>query len=94
MVIVGMGLAWLGYSFGLWGFTRLKGAPTSFTEMVVPSQWPGWSSITSQFGTCGSTPTTYKPAKVQVPGLPKAPPPPATGIQHIPGTNIPLPWGI
>lgn len=47
MIVVGMACVWLSYATGLWGYCLARGHKVSFMEMVIPSEWPGWSAITA-----------------------------------------------
>lgn len=52
-----MGLGWLGYALGLWGYCLVKGyagngllGSLSLKQLVIPSQWPGWPPLVISSG--------------------------------------------
>lgn len=40
MAAIGIGLVYLGYSLGLWGYTLMKGYNISFNQLFDPKVWP------------------------------------------------------
>jgi hypothetical protein len=47
MVVVGMFTVWFGYTVGLYGYCLCKGYDVGFKELIIPSEYPGWASISS-----------------------------------------------
>ena len=45
MIAIGMGMAWVGYSFGLWGYCLIRGYNVKLTDLMNPvhpysGPWP------------------------------------------------------
>jgi hypothetical protein len=45
MIAIGMGMAWVGYSFGLWGYCLIRGFNVKLTDLMNPvhpysGPWP------------------------------------------------------
>jgi hypothetical protein len=40
MIVIGMGMAWVGYTVGIWGYCLVRGYNVKFTDLVKPV-WPG-----------------------------------------------------
>lgn len=57
MVVVGMFTVWFGYTVGLYGYCLARGYSVGFKELIVPSEWPGWDTITAAAPATPSTAT-------------------------------------
>ena len=50
MIAIGMGMAWVGYSFGLWGYCLIRGFNVKLTDLMNPvhpysGPWPPQGQI-------------------------------------------------
>jgi hypothetical protein len=77
LVPIGLGVSWLGYTVGIWGYCLVRGYNVTFTECFKGS-WPGGSSSpASPAGSSGSSGSGNSPGSSQLPGAYNRPGAPA-----------------
>ena len=65
MIPIGLGLAWAGYSLGIWGYCLVRGYNVSFMQCFKPT-WPGKSGALGPIAQ--PTPTTQPSTNTQLTG--------------------------
>ena len=79
MIVVGMALAWAGYTVGFYGFCLVKGYDVSFVQLVSPKGWYSgpWPPVTAPdnviLPTGGSSGTGTDASKGTNPNAPGGP---------------------